>query len=119
MTACLTPISFTEFATLPGSYTSTSSGLPVLTLQKPQLLVQMLPRIMNVAVPSPQHSPMLGQCPLSQMVCSLCSDTMLRTSLYASPVGSLTRNHLGLGALALGDELLEEGGVADIKFVVL
>ena len=48
--------------------TSTFSGLPVTTLQNPQLRVQMLPKIMNVAVPSPQHSPMLGQCPLSQIV---------------------------------------------------
>ena len=68
MTACFTPMSLTEFATRPGSKTSTSSGLPVTTLQKPQLRVQMLPKIMNVAVPSPQHSPMLGQCPLSQIV---------------------------------------------------
>ena len=74
---------------------------------------------MNVAVPSPNTRPCWDNARSSQMVCSLCSDTMLRTSLYASPVGSLTRNHLGLGALALGDELLEDGGVADIKFVVL
>ena len=79
MTACLTPISLTLLATRPGSKGSTSSGRPVDTLQKPQERVQTLPRIMNVAVPSPQHSPMLGQFPLSQMVWSLCSLTRLRT----------------------------------------
>ena len=77
----------------------------------------MLPKIMNVAVPSPQHSPMLGQWPLSQIVWSLCSDTMLRTSRYASPVGSLTRSHLGFGTRTLGAELLDAGGVADMLFV--
>ncbi|MGB2015210.1 MAG: hypothetical protein ACPHSF_07060 [Flavobacteriales bacterium] len=44
---------------------------------------------------------------------------MFRTSLYASPVGSLTRSHLGLGTLALGAGLFEDGGVADIRVVVL
>ena len=68
ITACFTPINFTDRATRPGSNGSASNGRPVATLQKPQLRVQMLPRIMNVAVPSPQHSPMFGQCPLSQMV---------------------------------------------------
>ena len=38
------------------------------TAQKPQLRVQILPRIINVAVPAPQHSPIFGQLPLSQMV---------------------------------------------------
>ena len=114
MTACLTPISFTDWATRPGSNSSTSNGFPVSTLQNPQLRVQMLPRIMNVAVPSPQHSPMLGQWPLSQMVCSLCSETMLRTSRYASPVGSFTRSHLGLGTRTLGAPLELLGGVADM-----
>jgi hypothetical protein len=51
----------------------------VATEQNPQLRVQMLPRIMKVAVPSPQHSPMFGQLPLWQMVCSLCSPTISRT----------------------------------------
>ena len=37
------------------------SGRPVLTLQKPHALVQVSPRIMMVAVPRFQHSPMFGQ----------------------------------------------------------
>jgi hypothetical protein len=36
-------------------------GFPVFTLQKPQRRVQVSPRIMKVAVPRSQHSPMFGQ----------------------------------------------------------
>src|ERR1700751_5009237 len=68
ITQCFTPISFTELATRLGSSQSAGFGLPVATAQKPQERVQMLPRIINVAVPAPQHSPMLGQLPLSQIV---------------------------------------------------
>ena len=59
-----TPMSSTERATRAGSKGSSSSGRPVATEQNPQDRVQTLPRIMNVAVPAPQHSPMLGQLPL-------------------------------------------------------
>ena len=45
------------------------SGLPVCVLQNLQQRVQMSPPIMKVAVPLPQHSPILGQRPLLQMVC--------------------------------------------------
>ena len=55
-------------ATFSGSSQSTVSGLPVFTPQKPQDLVQMLPRIIKVAVPSLQHSPILGQLPEVQIV---------------------------------------------------
>ena len=48
--------------------TTTGSGRPVATAQNPQERVQILPSIINVAVPSPQHSPILGQLPLSQIV---------------------------------------------------
>ena len=58
--------------------------------------VQTLPRIMNVAVPAPQHSPMLGQLPDWQMVWSLWSSTSLRTLANSGPVGSFTRNQSGL-----------------------
>ena len=50
---------------------------------------------MNVAVPSPQHSPMLGQLPEVQMVFKLYLSTRPRSSVYFFPVGSLTRNHFG------------------------
>src|SRR5690606_16440230 len=52
-----------------------------------------------VAVPAPQHSPILGQLPLSQMVWSLCSSTSDRTWAYSFPVGSLTRSQSGFFGL--------------------
>src|SRR5690606_38272162 len=95
MTQCLTFINLTELATLSGSCISTGNGLPVFTAQNPQERVQMFPKIINVAVPAPQHSPILGQLPLSQMVCSLCSETICRTLVYSFPVGSFTFNQEG------------------------
>ena len=68
ITACLTPIIFIDLATLKGSSSSTGNGLPVCTLQKPHDLVQMFPKIINVAVPSVQHSPIFGQLPETHIV---------------------------------------------------
>src|SRR5690606_12235420 len=96
ITQCFTCISFTELATLLGSSTSTGKGRPVATAQKEQERVQILPRIIKVAVPAPQHSPIFGQLPLSQIVCNLCSSTRLLTCLYSLPTGNLTRNQSGL-----------------------
>src|SRR5690606_39510885 len=96
ITQCFTSISFTDWATRFGSSQSTASGRPVATAQNEQERVQMFPNIMNVAVPAPQHSPILGQLPLSQMVCSLCSSTKLRTWRYSLPTGNFTRNQSGL-----------------------
>lgn len=87
-----------ERATFSGSVQSMDWGLPVLTPQKPQERVQMLPRIIKVAVPSPQHSPILGQLPEVQMVFNWYLSTKPRSSVYFFPVGSLTRIHLGFGA---------------------
>jgi hypothetical protein len=67
----------------------------VATAQKEQPLVQTFPKIMKVAVPSPQHSPMFGQLPLSQIVWSLYLSTNSRTCLYSLPMGNFTRNQLG------------------------
>jgi hypothetical protein len=50
---------------------------------------------MKVAVPSPQHSPMFGQLPLSQIVWSLWVSTSDLTLRYPSPMGSLTLNQSG------------------------
>ncbi len=69
---------------------------PVATAQNEQERVQMFPKIMKVAVPAPQHSPILGQFPLSQIVCNLCSSTKPRTCAYSFPIGSLTLNQSGL-----------------------
>ena len=79
ITQCFTFINFTELATRLGSSQSAAFGLPVATAQNPHERVQILPKIINVAVPAPQHSPILGQFPLSQIVWSLCSDTIFLT----------------------------------------
>jgi putative heme iron utilization protein len=50
---------------------SYSVGFPVFTAQKEQDLVHILPKIIKVAVPAPQHSPILGQLPDWQIVCNL------------------------------------------------
>ncbi len=85
-----------ERATFSGSSQSTVSGRPVFTPQNPQERVQIFPKIMKVAVPSPQHSPIFGQLPDVQIVFNLYLSTKLLNSVYFFPVGSLTRNHLGL-----------------------
>ena len=96
-TACLIPIIFIERATFSGSSQSTDSGLPVFTPQKPHDRVQIFPKIMKVAVPSPQHSPIFGQLPDVQMVFNLYLSTSPRNLEYFFPVGNLTRNHFGFG----------------------
>ena len=63
----------TASATRAGSSRSSSAGLPCCTAQNPQARVQMSPRIMKVAVPWCQHSPMFGQCASSHTVCRPCS----------------------------------------------
>ena len=68
ITACFILINLIERATFSGSSHSTVSGLPVLTPQKPHDRVHIFPKIINVAVPSPQHSPIFGQLPLVQIV---------------------------------------------------
>ena len=55
-------------ATRAGSSGSFHVGLPVLTLQKPQRRVHVSPRIMKVAVPRCQHSPMFGHAASWQTV---------------------------------------------------
>ena len=94
-TACFTFIRLMASATRCGSSQSTGNGLPVATAQKPQLRVQIFPNIINVAVPSPQHSPMFGQLPLSQMVCNLWVSTKFLTCLKSSPMGSFTLSQSG------------------------
>ena len=69
ITAWRRPMRLTDCATRSGSSGSWWVGLPVLTLQKPQRRVQVSPRIMKVAVPRSQQSPMLGQAASWQTVC--------------------------------------------------
>src|SRR5690606_31539286 len=94
-TACLILINLIDRATFSGSSQSTASGRPVLTPQNPHERVQMFPKIIKVAVPSPQHSPIFRQLPEVQMVFRLYLSTKLLSSVYFFPVGSLTRNHFG------------------------
>jgi hypothetical protein len=84
-----------ERATFSGSSQSTVSGRPVFTPQNPQERVQMFPNIMNVAVPSPQHSPIFGQLPEVQIVFKLYLSTNPRSSVYFCPIGSFTLSHFG------------------------
>src|SRR5690606_26139574 len=99
ITACLILINLMERATFSGSSQSKVSGLPVFTPQKPQERVQTFPRIIKVAVPSPQHSPILGQLPEVQIVCKLYLSTSPLSSVYFLPVGNFTLSHFGLGVL--------------------
>src|SRR6187402_849411 len=99
ITACLMFIIFMERATFSGSSQSTVSGLPVFTPQKPQERVHTFPKIINVAVPSPQHSPIFGQLPEVQIVFRLYLSTKPRSSVYFFPIGSFTFNHFGLATL--------------------
>src|SRR5688500_7175236 len=94
-TACLIFMILMQRATFSGSSQSTVSGRPVFTPQQPHERVQTFPRIMNVAVPSPQHSPMFGQLPEVQIVLSLYLSTSPRSSVYFCPIGSLTFSHFG------------------------
>src|SRR6187401_3806125 len=101
-------------ATRWGSSQSRGSGRPVATAQKPQLLVQIFPRIMKVAVPAPQHSPILGQLPLSQIVWSLCVSTRLLTCLYSSPMGSFTRSQSGF--FCLGSDIIGSSVISYVEY---
>ena len=63
--------------------------------QNPQFRVQTLPRIMNVAVPSAQHSPMFGQRASSQTVLSASSRRTCFVFAYVAPAPMRTFSHSG------------------------
>ena len=94
-TQCLSPILATASATLGGSAKSSSVGFPVWIAQKVQARVQILPRIIRVAVPRDQHSPILGHWALWQTVCNWLSSTRFLTLAYSGPEGSFARNQFG------------------------
>ena len=98
MTTCLRFIRAMDSATRAGSPRSSSLGRPERTAQKVQERVQTLPRIITVALPRDQHSPMLGHCADWQTVCSLCSSTFFLVSRKSGPLGSLARSQSGLRA---------------------
>src|SRR6478752_8601398 len=110
-TACLMFIILIERATFSGSSQSTVSGLPVFTPQNPQERVHVFPKIMNVAVPSPQHSPMFGQLPEVQIVFKLYLSTKPRSSVYFFPIGSFTFSHFGLATLDSAPPRVPTGNV--------
>jgi hypothetical protein len=67
-----------DSATSDGSLGFSGNGFPVFVLQNLHERVQMSPPIINVAVPRPQHSPILGHLPLEQIVCKQCDSTIFR-----------------------------------------
>src|SRR5665647_1780985 len=86
ITQCLSPIVLIDSASRADSRGSGGSGLPVFVAQNLQALVHISPRIIKVAVPLFQHSPMLGQFPLVQIVCRWFSTTTCLTIEYVSPL---------------------------------
>ncbi len=75
---------------------STSVGRPVAIWQNPQERVQTSPRIIRVAVPAAQHSPMLGHLADWQTVCRLWLVDHGLHVLVAGPAGQLARSQSGL-----------------------
>jgi hypothetical protein len=73
ITACRSAIRSIASATRAGSARSSSFGLPCATAQYAHARVQTSPRIMKVAVPWCQHSPMFGQRASSHTVWSFSS----------------------------------------------
>ena len=80
---------------------SSGCGRPVCVLQNLQLRVQMSPPIIKVAVPFPQHSPILGQRPLLHIVCKQWESTIRLVSVYRSLAPILIFSHSGLRTLSV------------------
>ena len=97
-------------ATRIGSAMSTVPGQPVLTLQYEHALVHVSPKIMNVAVPLSQHSPIFGQAASSQTVFRLAFLIFLRISRKFFPPGALTLNQSGNFRSTVG-----EPGFSDLE----
>src|SRR5664280_875900 len=68
ITQCFSFMALIASAIRTGSSESGGRGLPVFVAQNLQALVQMSPRIIKVAVPRFQHSPIFGQLPLVHIV---------------------------------------------------
>src|ERR1700722_18924767 len=115
-TAYRKPMRATASATRSGSSSSGGpSGFPLGTAQNPHARVQMLPKIMKVAVRCSQHSPMFGQRALSQTVCRSRGRIIPFNSWEFVPPKYFTRSHDGRGwADGGGVELFERmvNGVA-------
>src|SRR5690606_13483838 len=85
-----------------GSSASGGLGLPWATSQNGQRRVHRSPRIMNVAVPLPKHSPMFGQEASSHTVCNWCSRRARLTSRNFGLAAALTRIQSGFFSGAMG-----------------
>src|SRR5437764_10405724 len=99
MTAWRSPILATDLATRAGSSGSFHVGFPLFTLQNPQRRVQVSPRIMNVAVPRVQHSPIFGQAASWHTVWRFSALISLCRSRYFGPPGAVTLNQADLRSL--------------------
>jgi hypothetical protein len=62
-----------------------------------------LPKIIKVAAPAAQHSPIFGHLPLSQIVCKQPADKADFIFEYTSAEGNVLLSHLGF---VLKDEFL-------------
>ena len=89
------PIRSTVLASRCGSSRSRPRGLPEVTAQYRQARVQMSPKIINVAVPRSQQSPILGQWASSHTVCSSLLRSKLPSLIEPGPPGILTLNQGG------------------------
>ena len=98
-TANRSPMRSTASATRSGSIGSVGSGWRVSTRQNPQARVQRSPLIMNVAVPSDQHSDRFGQPASSHTVTRSSSRIVLRMAMTSSVSWTLARIHSGLRLL--------------------
>src|SRR5436189_3852732 len=94
----------TARASLSGSSGSSAIGAPCVTLQYPHARVQTSPRIMNVAVPWCQHSPMFGQRASWQTVFSPRPDISDCSSRYFGEPGARTFSQDGLGTRGSGTD---------------
>ena len=94
-------ISEIDSATWSGSCGSNGWGFPVSVLQNLQARVHTSPPIIKVAVPLPQHSPILGHRPLLQIVCRRWDSTIFFVSVYRSLAPILILSHSGLRTLSM------------------
>jgi len=75
--------------------------------QKLHERVQMLPRIISVAVPRDQHSPRFGHWALWQTVWRRFSSTSFRVATYPGPPGRRARSQAGFRAVVFGSSMDE------------
>ncbi len=91
--------------------------MPEGTAQKPQARVQIFPKIMNVAVPCSQHSPMFGQRALSHTVLRSSVRIKRFKSWYFGPLKNLTRSQSGLGCAVGSSDALGAGAGFELEIM--